>query len=529
MPFVPVRIQPGMQLNTTEYDAKGRWVNGNWVRFWRGKVRPVGGWESAVTSLGPVVLEGMARTMHSWRDLEELRHIAIGTNSNLYAFDGSNLADITPVTDPLPLGGVTGGVGNGFGGADFGEDEYGTSRIFVSLTIAPATWTMDNWGSELVACANWEGSIYKWAPGDVEATLIEAGTGTEVPQDNRAIVVTNERHLVAIGAGFYNVDHWEKNQRRVAWSDQENYAEWIPTITNGAGSLELQTPGLAICGVKFKDDILIWTDVDVHRMSYLGPPYFYGISRLADNAGIVSANAYVVTNRFTFWAARDSFMIYDGTVKELSPEISEWFRGKVNPQHIGKIIAGHNPRFNEVWVHLPGGDADENSEYFIWNYEDNTYAIGAMSRTAWNEAAIFNFPMACQPIGTLEAPQSKLMYHERGYFDDGVSRNGSVWIESSPIEIASGEKLAVVKRVIQDTVRGFVKKDPSFTLNVTFNTRLFPEGPITTFGPYGLDGDRDFTSVRFTARQISMRFDQVWDANWSLGDWRLHIEEGSGR
>ena len=529
MAYIPIRIQPGMQLNTTEYDAKQRWVGGNWVRFWRQKVRPIGGWTAAATSNGKVILEGIARTMHSWSDLEELKHIAIGTNLSLYAFDGSNLDDISPVTDPTGPGDVSGGVGKGFGGEDFGEDLYGTARTFTNLTIAPATWTMDNWGSELVACANWDGNIYKWAPGDVEATLIEALTGTVVPQQNRAIVVSNERHLVAIGAGEYGGAFWSKNQRRVSWSDQENYAEWTPAITNGAGDLELQTPGLAICGAKFKGEILIWTDVDVHRMSYLGPPYFYGITRLADNAGIVSANGWVVTNRFVFWVARDSFMIYDGTVKELSPEISEWFRGKVNPQHIGKVIAGHNPRFNEVWVHLPGDDADENSEYFIWNYEDDVYAIGQMSRTAWNEAAIFNFPMACEPIGTIAAPQSKLLYHEDGFYDDGATRVGSVWIESAPFEIATGEQLAVVKRVIPDTVRGYPKKNPSWVLNVTFYTRLFPEHGAIVEGPYALDNDKDFTDVRFTARQVSVRFDQVWDADWSLGDWRLQVEPGSGR
>jgi hypothetical protein len=518
-----------MQLNTTEYDAKGRYVDGNWVRFWRQKVRPIGGWVAAATSLGKVVLTGIARSMHSWSDLEELKHIAIGTNLAVYAFDGSNLEDISPVTDPIPPGDVSGGTGSGFGGADFGEDDYGTARAFVSLTIAPAMFTMDNWGSELVFCANWEGSIYKWAPGDAAGTLIEALTGTVVPQKNRAVVVSNERHLVAIGAGNYTGSVWEKSQRRIAWSDQEDYTDWTPSITNGAGDLELQSAGLAICGAKFKTDILIWTDVDVHRMSYLGPPYYYGIKKLADNAGIVSASAWVITNRFAFWVARDSFMIYDGTVKELSPEISEWFRGKVNPQHIGKIVAGHNPRFNEIWVHLPGDDSDENSEYFIWNYEDDVYSKGVMSRTAWNEAAIFNYPMACEPAGTEAAPTSKLFYHENGFLDDGNTRVGNIWVETSPIEIGTGDQLVVAKRVIQDTVRGYYKKSPSWTLNITFNVRFSPEDTASVEGPYALDGARDYTDVRFTGRQISMRFDQVWDADWSLGDWRLEIQPGSGR
>ena len=527
MPYVPIRIQPGMLLNTTQYDAKGRWVAGNWVRFWRMKVRPIGGWEFAATSNGPVILEGVARTMHTWRDLEELKHLAVGTNTHLYAFDGSNLDDISPVTDPLPPGDVSGGVGKGFGGEDFGESTFGTARTFVNLTIAPAVWTMDNWGSELVACANWEGSIYKWAPGDVEATLIEALTGTEVPQLNRAIIVSNERHMIAIGAGVYGGAFWSKNQRRVAWSDQENYAEWIPSITNGAGDLELQTAGLAICGAKFKGEILIWTDVDVHRMSYLGPPYFYGITRLADNSGIVSANAHAVTNRFAFWVARDSFMIYDGTVKEVNSEVSEWFRDRINPQHIGKTIVGHNPRFNEVWVYLVGRGKDEVSEYVIWNYEENTWSTGFLSRTAWDEAAIFDFPMATNPIGTIEAPQSELLYHERGYTDKGATRVGQIYIETSPIEIASGEQLVVTRRFIQDSRSELTT--PSTAVSVTFTHSLAPEASEDVEGPYAVDEERGYTDIRFTGRQVKIRWDQIADVDWSIGDYRMEIVAGRGR
>jgi hypothetical protein len=525
MPFVPVRIQPGMLLNTTQYDAKGRWVEGNWVRFWRQKVRPIGGWESAVTGSVPVLMDGVARAMHPWSDLDEEVHLGIGTNLALYTYDGSNLLDITPV--PLPPGNVSGGTGEGFGGENYGEDEYGTPRAFLSLTIVPATWTMDNWGSELVACPNWTGAIYKWAPGDPEATLIEPLAGTEVPQDNRGIVVSNQRHLIAIGAGFYNGASWEKNQRRIAWSTQENYAEWTPTVSNSAGDLELQTAGLAICGTKFKQDILIFTNVDVHRMSYLGPPYYYGISRLASNAGIVSANAYTVTNRFTFWVARDSFMIYDGTVKELDSDVSEWFRDRINPQHLTKTVVGHNPRFNEVWIHLTGRDSEENSEYVIWNYEENTWSVGFLSRTTWNETAVFDYPMACEPVGTLAAPQSKLYYHERGYTADGVSRNGSIYIETFPMEIAAGDNLVVCRRFVQDTESDSMP--PSTALTVEFTISLAPEATETVEGPYVVDTGRGYTDVRFTGRQMKMRFNQVKDEDWSIGDFRLEVVPGSGR
>lgn len=526
MANIPIRIIPGMFLNTTEYDAKQRWVGGNWVRFWRGKVRPLGGWQSASTATGPVQLNGVCRAMHYWRDQSEQKHIAMGTNTHLYEYDGSNLRDISPVTDPIPPGDVTGGAGSGFGGFTFGTGDYGTARSFLSLTLAPASWTLDNWGEQLVGCTNWYGAIYKWAPGDAEATLIEPLTGTVVPQQNRAILVTNERHLVAIGAGRYTTA-WVRDQRRVAWSSQEDYTDWTPSVVNSAGDLQLQTAGVAINGCKFRTEVLIWTDVDVHRMNYLGPPYFYGITRLADDAGIVSPMAYAVTNRFVVWVAPDAFMLYDGSVKELSPEISEWYRGRLNKQQLGKTVCGHNPRFNEVWIMFAAGEETEISEYAIWNYEENTWSVGYISRTAWSPASIFSSPLATRPAGTDVDPKSDVFQHERGWLDGDQSRIGNVWIETYPIEIATGDNLVTARKFIQDSTS--ISDPPSSALEVSFTHRLAPEGVELEEGPYQIDAERGYTDVRFTGRQVKMKFNQVLDEDWSIGDWRLEAVPGSGR
>jgi len=526
MPNIPIRIIPGFLLNTTEYDAKQRWVGGNLVRFWRGKVRPVGGWQQAVSPLGPVVLDGVCRMMHYWRDQTERKHLALGTNTSLYDYDGSNLADISPVTDPIPQGLVSGGAGSGYGGSTYGTGFYGTARPFASLTIAPGSWSLDNWGEELVGCTNWYGVIYKWKPGDAEATPLEdIDTGVIVPQQTRAILVTNERHLVAIGAGVYTGTVWVRNQRRIAWSSQENYLQWVPNITNSAGDLELQTQGAAITGCKFRTEVLIFTDVDVHRMNYLGAPYFYGITRLASDAGIVSPMAFAVTNRFVVWMSLDALMLYDGTVKELAPEVSEWYKKNSNASQRGKTMLGHNPRFNEIWIFFVGKDDSEISRYATWNYEEDTWVTGAMARTAWSSAPVFPNPMACKPTG--DTITTELYQHESGWLDGPNTRNGTVWIETHPIEIAAGDNLLVARKLIQDSYSP--SEPPSSALQITFRHRLAPEGVELVEGPYTMDVARGYTDVRFTGRQVKMRFEQVVDEDWSIGDWRLEGIPGSGR
>jgi hypothetical protein len=119
--------------------------------------------------------------------------------------------------------------------------------------------------------------------------------------------------------------------------------------------------------------------------------------------------------------------------------------------------------------------------------------------------------------------------HEDGYTDDGLPRD--IWIETAPFEIAQGDQLACVRKIIQDTGRED-DQDPllnSDAVQLYFRTHLAPEGVHIDKGPYTLDTMRGYTDVRFTGRQVAMRVKQVKDELWRIGKYRLDIVPGSGR
>lgn len=525
MPLVPVQMAPGMLRNSTEYASKGRWVDGNWVRWWRGALRPIGGWSEIPNDVVPISIFGTCRSLHSWRDLSLAPRLVMATHRGLYAYNGTSWTDITYAG--FSDGPVNGGLAEGYGGGGYDVSSYGTARAFSFTTEASANWTLDNYGENLIACANWDGTIYQWAPGDPAALFIEdPSTGTEVPQLCEGVFVTNERHVVAVGAGFYNGASWERDGRRVAWSDQEDPTTWTPTVTNAAGDLQLQSDSVAVCGTRFNKDNLIWTESDVHLMRYVGPPYFYGIERIANNAGIVGSSAYTITNRFALWVSKDAIMIYDGSVKELSPEVSEYLRDNLDLTRRDKIVVGHNPRFNEVVIFFPTSLGSENSNYLIWNYEDDVWSTGALERTAWHYSEVFNGPIATEQE-TTQISNPTVYAHESGWSANGATRVGGVFAETSPIEIGQGDRLMVVNKLIQDTKSD--EPSPSDVLTVTFAPSLHPEGPGMDEETYVMDSERGYTDVRFTARQVKMRFELNRDGPFALGDFRLDIKPGSGR
>ena len=44
MPLQAIEFRPGIDKESTDYAAKGGWVDGNLVRFRQGRVEKVGGW-----------------------------------------------------------------------------------------------------------------------------------------------------------------------------------------------------------------------------------------------------------------------------------------------------------------------------------------------------------------------------------------------------------------------------------------------------------------------------------------------------
>ena len=49
MALIPVTPPAGIVKNGTDYGNKGRWVDGDLVRFENGYLKPIGGWENLET------------------------------------------------------------------------------------------------------------------------------------------------------------------------------------------------------------------------------------------------------------------------------------------------------------------------------------------------------------------------------------------------------------------------------------------------------------------------------------------------
>lgn len=491
--LVPLTIPPGIFRNGTNYQAAGRWYDGDLVRFYRGAIMPEGGWLKAASS----AVSGKARGIHTWLANDGDRWAAVGTHTGLYAFNGGSIYNITPV-------GFTAGREDSFDGLGYGYGFYGAGpygvKPAVTSIIDAATWTLDNWGQYLVACMNEDGIIYTWELDPVTLPLAL----TNAPVDNQGVFVTPERAVVAYGAGGV--------PRRVKWADGNDYTIWTAASNNTAGEKDIESKGKLNGHVKVREGTLLSTGVDIHLFEFVGSPFIYGIRKVSDACGFLGKHAGVSVEGGAFWMGQNSFFFYDGTVKALPSDVGDYVFKDINRVQGAKVYAGHNPTFGEVKWFYPSANSTEVNRSVSFNYRENHWNIGSMTRTAWAETGVFNNPLA---VGT----DGYIYQHELGWTADGTPITTGRFLEAGPVEIDRGNKVLHINQLLPD-------ENTVGQVQVRFGTKFTPLGTEYDLGPYSM---APYSDMRVTGRQIAPRIEGLADADWRVGTFRFEVKTGGRR
>lgn len=93
MPYVSLKINPGIDVEATPLLNEAGFSFSAAVRFFNGLPEKVGGWQH----INNTPLTGTATGMHAWSDLAGNSYIAIGTDQFLELFYGGALYNITPI------------------------------------------------------------------------------------------------------------------------------------------------------------------------------------------------------------------------------------------------------------------------------------------------------------------------------------------------------------------------------------------------------------------------------------------------
>jgi hypothetical protein len=294
--LLPLKIPPGLYSNGTKYQAAGRWNDGNLVRFHEGTIQPIGGWAPVAFS-GAAIL-GTATATISWLLADGTPFLAVATTLGLYVIDDNNIVyDVTP--DP-------------------------------SITHAsPFDWQLSLFGAYLIAENTLLGddditkvNTYVWT-GTTSAKATAAWAGTDGPFGGYSAFATPERFLTVLrgkdpttAPARSGVDT-PYSERRVYWGSQEQLGGFVSSDINTGGNFDLATDGRLMVGAAGRGQSLLWTDVDLWTMNYIGGELIYSFVNAGRECGTVSRRAHVVLDKGAYWMGRDKFFVYDGFVRSI--------------------------------------------------------------------------------------------------------------------------------------------------------------------------------------------------------------------
>ena len=419
----------------------------------------------------------------------------------------------------INVGYSTSTAGYGWGTSTWGRLTWGSGSTTPVFNPARLIF-QDKFNNDLIF--NIQGSdIYYWAyinSFNTRAVLLSTiGGAIAVPQQVTKILFAPSGHLLAFACTNYDATASGPNYLGtydpllIRWANVDadigpEPENWQPTLTNTAGFLRLSIGSRIVTALRTKQEILVWTDVSLSSLQFLGTSEVFGLQEVSSAITIFGANTVIGANNVVYWMGNDKFYTYSGRVDTLPCTLRQYVFTNINRTQQGIFFAGQNAEFNEVIWFYCTANSNEIDRYVIYNYSENIWYFGDLERTAWIDTGVIDYPVAAK---------DGYIYLQENGINDGQPAGASplpisAYIQSADIDIEDGDKYMLIRRVIPD-----VNFSSSETINpvtgaplipevtMTVGVRNFPGAASSTTNAEGLTTARDVVTSTATINQYT--------------------------
>jgi len=398
---------------------------------------------------------------------------------------------------------------SGWGAGTWGAGTFGSvSALSASNNLR--LWSHDNFGEDLIINVR-AGGIYYWDTsaktlGTDRAIALSDLSGANLAPTKALITLVSDidRHVICFGA-----DPISGSSRTgsidpmfICWSDQENAAEWEPKSTNTAGSFRLSAGSSIIGALRARQETLAWTDTSMYSMTFVGQPFTFSTNLVNEGVGLIGPNAAINTPKGVFWMDKKGFYSYTGQINDVPCTVQNYVFSDLEEGQSHQIFGFLNKEFEEVgWFYCSEGETVID-RYVVFNYDEQVWSIGQLTRTAWLDEGIFDNPM-----GTYSTADVGYLYnHETGNNADG-SPMDNVYIESSDFDIdPAGEEFQQIRRIIPD-IKFTGDGGSDQTINIILKKRNFPGESLSTSSTNTCTATTTQINTRLRARQAVLRIE----------------------
>ena len=425
---------------------------------------------------------------------------------------------------------------------------WGVASLTGGVTLESASWSLDHFGSKLIATIK-DGKTFEWdtisnepAALTTRATVVSGAPTKSV----MSIVSERDRHLVILGTETTIGTITTQDKMFIRFSDQEDITDYTPTSVNTAGTFRIDSGTKIVGAVRGKDYILILTDTSAYVMQFVGPPFTFSIRQVGSNCGLIGQHAVYYANGAVYWMGQaGGFFVYDGTVKSL-PCLVEDFVFTDKGDNLGiaydqgeQIYAGLNHLYEEISWFYPKSGSTEIDRVVTYNYTENTWTTGSLSRTTWYDATLYDNPYATEfsSTGTPSFPTIQGVTNQNGastYYAHEIGNNQvdstgaktaiPAFIQSGDFDLSQGGDGQFFM-----SIRRFI---PDFKLltgdaQITINLRKFPADTAASspLGPFTISSSTEKIDTRARSRFASIKVANTsTDESWRYGTFRADVQ-----
>jgi len=446
--------------------------------------------------------------------------VAGGAGSGVMAYSStSSIATLSNANGGAAIVAGSAGSGTHTLNIGFGSGTYGfgiTPGTQTGTPISATNWTIDNWGQDVVACPA-GGGIYYWNPTGGFSTLVNILTA---PAFNEGIFVSMPQQiLVAYGSTVAQNIGVQQDPLLVAWSDIGDFEAWTPLTTNQAGSYRIPTGSKIVGGIQGPQNGLIWTDLDMWSMNYLGYPLVFGFTKVGANCGLAGKHAACQLSGNVYWMGQSNFFMFGGSGVQVIPcPIWDYVFQNVDTANIYKTVACANTSFNEVWWFFPASaGSGEPNRYVKYNTLERTWDYGVLSRTAWIDQSVLGPPIAA-------SPDSYIWQHETTEDAAGSAIVSSM--QTGYFVVNEAHEKTFIDLIWPDFKYGLYGGSQGASIQVTVYGADYPTDTPTAFGPFTMNSTTQYINLRMRARLVAMKFESSdLGSFWRIGNVRVRYAQ----
>ena len=430
--------------------------------------------------------------------------------------DNSGNVQITYWVAPVPPPAASGGWGLGGG---WGDSAWGTNLPPPPNTgtkVMPADWSIYNFSEDLISNPV-NGPLFDW---DVDSGLRGsrivpnaptkcAGFFVAMPQQQ--IVAYGCSPLINNGSSFR--DSLVQDPLQIRWCDNGDFTTWVASASNEAGSFRLPRGSRIVYGMQGPQQALLWTDIGLWLMQYVGYPNVWGFFEIAQQCGPIAKNAVCVVGANVFWMGLDSFWTYTagGAAQRIFSDV--WDKAfpaalRINMAYTENIRAAGNTAQNEVAWHFPSvaSVSGENDTYVKFNMQSGEWDYGSLTVTEWIDNNVLGQPLSA--MIDLSGSSALIMQNETS--NDANGQPLSYSYQTGFFTLMEGEEKVFVDYMLPDFTwrRQGEPQTTSAQIALTLYSQDDPDNPNAppdVYGPYYVTNATGGIEPRARGRYFSIQ------------------------